>query len=72
MGSHTSNYNNKVKFKLPEIFFLRVKSIFKDNFFFMVLVSSFWPYPESDPYRLKWTRIRPNDTDPDPKHCLKL
>ena len=34
----------------------------------MVLVS-FWHYPDPDPYRLK--RIRPNDTDPDPKLSFK-
>ena len=63
-------------FKLPEFFFLRVNSIFKDNFclFFMGLVS-FWRYPDPVPYRLKRIRIRPNDTDPDldpdPNHCYK-
>ena len=30
---------------------------------------SFWRYPDPDPYRLK--RIRPIDTEPDPKHCVK-
>ena len=35
----------------------------------MVLIS-FWCYPDPDPYHLKLTR--PNDTDPDQKHCLLL
>ena len=40
--------------------------VFTDDFDFfygMVLVS-FWRYPDPDPYRLKRIRIRPNDMDP--------
>ena len=47
------------------------KKIFLRTIYFMVLVS-FWRYPDPDLYCLKQIRFRPNDTDPDLKHCKKF
>ena len=52
--------------------FLKIK-LYSYNFgWFYVRLSRFFCYPDPDPRFLKWIwiQIRPNDTNPDPKHCL--